>query len=66
MLEILVKEIDIPFLFGFWSVIQKVKFIEELKMASFSVLPKYKEWNFCIPQISLIVSRNLVFIKCCT
>lgn len=41
----------IPFLFDFWSVIQKVKFLEELKTASFSVLSKYKEQNFCIPQI---------------
>lgn len=42
---------DIPFLFDFWGVIQKVERFEEHKMALFSVLPKYRERNFCIPQI---------------
>lgn len=41
--EMLIKEVVIPFLFDFWSVIQKVKLFEELKTASFFVLPKYKK-----------------------
>lgn len=39
----LIKEVVIPFLFDFWSVIQKVKLFEELKTAFFFVLPKYKK-----------------------
>lgn len=31
----LIKEVVIPFLFDFWSVIQKVKLFEELKTAFF-------------------------------
>lgn len=42
-MEMVIKEVVTPFLFAFWSVIQKVKLFEEFKTASFFVLPKYKE-----------------------
>lgn len=63
VVEMLIKEVVIPFLFDFWSVVQKVKLFEELKTASFSSCLNIRSRSSTFHRYSLIISRNPLFIK---